>query len=450
MACSLDRPPKTTATRGLRVRGACDGSSCGAARGRPWWIDPTRADCGRLVGWRHVRPREASPPSRHRRRHRGPPAARGRQPAERRRSRWPRRTSRAATWSTAATATRRGRRSRTRSVRSRAAAAWRSRAAWPPSSTLLDLVGQGSKVVAPRHAYNGSVGQLADLEARGRVKAVLVDVTDPEAFVKACEDAALVWLESPTNPALEVVDIPAIVAAAHEAGAYVVVDNTFATPLLQQPLALGADLVLHSATKFIAGHSDVLMGAVVTAADELHRRAQEPPRHGRQHSRAVRGLARAARAAHVARAPGARPGQRPGARAPARGAPGDRRGPLPRLRRDRRCRAGRGGAGRRPADPHDVAVGARDQPGRASSRPSSGGAAGSPSRPRSPTGWCGCRWASRTSRTCGTTWRRRWTTWREHDQSRSCLACLEISAVSMSAAVISPSTTECTASTIGA
>ena len=68
---------------------------------------------------------------------------------------------------------------------------------------------------------------------------MLVDVTDTEAVVKACEDAALVWLESPTNPALEIADIPPIVAAAHEAGAYVVVDNTFATPLLQQPLVAG-------------------------------------------------------------------------------------------------------------------------------------------------------------------------------------------------------------------
>src|SRR3954452_3764410 len=111
-------------------------------------------------------------------------------------------------------------------------------------ATILDLVGNGATVVAPRHAYNGSVMQLADLEARGRIKAVLVDVSDTDAVVKACEDAALVWLESPTNPALEVADIPPIVAAAHEAGAYVVVDNTFATPLLQQPLSLEADLVV--------------------------------------------------------------------------------------------------------------------------------------------------------------------------------------------------------------
>jgi cystathionine gamma-synthase len=137
-------------------------------------------------------------------------------------------------------------------------------------STILDLVGQGAKVVAPRHAYLGSIGQIADLEARGRITAELVDVTDTDAVVKACADAALVWLESPTNPALEVAEIPPIVAAAHEAGAYVVVDNTFATPLLQQPLSLGADLVVHSATKFIAGHSDVLLGAVVTKDTQLH------------------------------------------------------------------------------------------------------------------------------------------------------------------------------------
>jgi cystathionine gamma-synthase len=137
-------------------------------------------------------------------------------------------------------------------------------------STILDLAGQGTKVVAPRHAYNGSIMQLADLEARGRLTAVLVDIEDTAAVVEACDGAALVWLESPTNPALEVADLPPIIEAAHAAGAYVVVDNTFATPLLQQPLGLGADIVVHSATKFIAGHSDVLLGALATADDELY------------------------------------------------------------------------------------------------------------------------------------------------------------------------------------
>ncbi len=131
-------------------------------------------------------------------------------------------------------------------------------------ATVLDLVGAGGTVVAPQHAYNGSLMQLSDLEARGRLTAVLVDVTDTGAVVKACEDAALVWLESPTNPALEVAEIATIARAAHEAGAHVVVDNTFATPLLQQPLDLGADIVVHSATKFISGHSDVLLGALAT------------------------------------------------------------------------------------------------------------------------------------------------------------------------------------------
>ena len=122
----------------------------------------------------------------------------------------------------------------------------------------------------PRHAYTGTIMQLADLESRGRLRAELVDVTDTDAVVAACTDAALVWLESPTNPALEVADIATITAAAHEAGAYVVVDNTFATPLLQRPLEDGVDLVVHSATKYLAGHSDVQMGAIVTGDDELY------------------------------------------------------------------------------------------------------------------------------------------------------------------------------------
>ncbi|MCB0895531.1 MAG: PLP-dependent transferase [Nocardioides sp.] len=137
-------------------------------------------------------------------------------------------------------------------------------------TTVLDLVGHDALVVAPRHSYTGTLLQLGDLEGRGRLRTDLVDITDTDAVVAACADAALVWLESPTNPALELADIERIAEAAHEAGAHVVVDNTFATPLLQQPLALGADIVVHSVTKFLAGHSDVLMGAIVTADDQLH------------------------------------------------------------------------------------------------------------------------------------------------------------------------------------
>jgi cystathionine gamma-synthase len=137
-------------------------------------------------------------------------------------------------------------------------------------STVLDLVGQGAAVVAPRHAYNGTVTQLADLQARGRLTARLVDVTDTAAVVAAGDDAALVWLESPTNPALELADIETVARAAHDAGAYVVVDSTFATPLRQQPLSLGADIVVHSATKYLSGHGDAMLGAVVTSDDQVY------------------------------------------------------------------------------------------------------------------------------------------------------------------------------------
>jgi cystathionine gamma-synthase len=137
-------------------------------------------------------------------------------------------------------------------------------------ATILDLVGPEQKVVAPRHAYNGSVMQLGDLEHRGRITTELVDITDTEAVVAACDDASLVWLESPTNPAMEVADVATITAAAQAAGARVVVDNTFATPILQQPLEWGVDLVVHSATKYISGHADVVMGAIVTRDEQLH------------------------------------------------------------------------------------------------------------------------------------------------------------------------------------
>lgn len=136
-------------------------------------------------------------------------------------------------------------------------------------TAVLDLVGTDGIVVAPRHAYNGSIMAMADLESRGRLKANLVDITDTDAVIAASEGAAIVWLESPTNPALEVADLARIIPAAHANGASVVVDNTFATPLLQQPLALGADLVVHSVTKYLSGHSDLLMGALVTNNDDL-------------------------------------------------------------------------------------------------------------------------------------------------------------------------------------
>jgi cystathionine gamma-synthase len=137
-------------------------------------------------------------------------------------------------------------------------------------ATVLDLVSPGEVVVAPRHAYLGTLHQLGELADGGRLTVRTVDIEDTDAVLAAAQGAALVWLESPTNPALEVADIEAICVGGHEAGAKVVVDNTFATPVLQRPLAMGADVVVHSATKFLAGHSDVVLGAVVTADPQAY------------------------------------------------------------------------------------------------------------------------------------------------------------------------------------
>ena len=96
-----------------------------------------------------------------------------------------------------------------------------------------------------------------------------------DGWLRAAEHADLVWLESPSNPLLHVADLPAILSHPRKAGAIAVVDNTFATPLGQQPLELGADLVLHSATKYLGGHSDLMLGAAVARDDELARRLRE-------------------------------------------------------------------------------------------------------------------------------------------------------------------------------
>ena len=131
-------------------------------------------------------------------------------------------------------------------------------------TAALSLLPHGGTVVAPDAAYNGVVATLADREAQGSARVRRVDVADTDAVLAALDGADLLWLESPTNPLLEVADLPALLAAARERGVLSVVDNTFATPLLQRPLELGADVVVHSVTKYLAGHSDVLLGAVVT------------------------------------------------------------------------------------------------------------------------------------------------------------------------------------------
>lgn len=139
-------------------------------------------------------------------------------------------------------------------------------------SAVVEQVPVGGLVIAPGNAYNTTLGLLDHLEATGRLRQLRVPVADTDAVVAALSGTApgdLLWLESPTNPMLEVADLPALCAAARGAGVRTAVDNTFATPLVQQPLALGADVVVHSVTKYLAGHSDVVMGAVVTRDADL-------------------------------------------------------------------------------------------------------------------------------------------------------------------------------------
>ena len=132
-------------------------------------------------------------------------------------------------------------------------------------SAVVETLPVGAVVVVPEDAYNGTRRLLGDLSTRGRVSFRPVDPTDAGAVEVACAGAGLLWLESPSNPMMRVCDLAALAAVGHRCGALVAVDNTFATPLLQQPLALGADVVVHSVTKLLAGHSEVVMGAVVSA-----------------------------------------------------------------------------------------------------------------------------------------------------------------------------------------
>lgn len=120
------------------------------------------------------------------------------------------------------------------------------------------------EVVVPRDVYGGTYRLLARVFASFNLTVTAVDTTDLDAVRKAVTSRTrLVWLESPTNPRLIVSDIKAIADIAHAQGSLVVVDNTFATPVFQQPFALGADIVVHSVTKYLAGHSDVIQGAAL-------------------------------------------------------------------------------------------------------------------------------------------------------------------------------------------
>ena len=124
-------------------------------------------------------------------------------------------------------------------------------------------------LVIPTFCYQGLRALLDDLAERAPIEIRRVDVAATAAVLAAAEGADVVWLESPTNPTLDVADLPTILAACRATGTTTVVDNTFATPLAQQPLLLGATAVLHSGTKFIGGHSDLTIGIIVTNEEAL-------------------------------------------------------------------------------------------------------------------------------------------------------------------------------------
>jgi len=134
---------------------------------------------------------------------------------------------------------------------------------------VLTLVKSGQRVVVSDNVYGGTHRLFTKILAGYGVEFVFVDATDPEAFEKEAGRFDLAWIETPTNPLMKICDIRALAGVAHRQGAVLVVDNTFMSPFFQRPLALGADIVVHSTTKFLNGHSDSV-GGVAVAKEAKH------------------------------------------------------------------------------------------------------------------------------------------------------------------------------------
>ncbi|KAJ2455994.1 cystathionine gamma-lyase cys3 [Coemansia sp. RSA 2336] len=138
------------------------------------------------------------------------------------------------------------------------------------TATILNTLAPGSHVISVNDVYGGTHRYLNKVAASMGVETSFVDLADVSNLRDVVrENTRLVWIETPTNPTLRLVDIAAVSAIAHEAGLFVVVDNTFLSPYFQTPLDLGADIVVHSATKYLNGHSDVVMGVAATNNDAL-------------------------------------------------------------------------------------------------------------------------------------------------------------------------------------
>ncbi len=142
-------------------------------------------------------------------------------------------------------------------------------------SAVFSILPIGAPIVASNQGYSGVMSLLNSFHTSGRLEVRFVDVVNTQEVIDAMKGAALVWLESPTNPCLDVADLPALITAAKKLGIGVAVDNTFATPLVQNPLAMGADIVMHSVTKFLSGHSDVLMGSLSISDPALFKRLHD-------------------------------------------------------------------------------------------------------------------------------------------------------------------------------
>ena len=137
------------------------------------------------------------------------------------------------------------------------------------TAAVFQALEPGAHVVAPDDAYYGTPVMLRDHFARWGLDTSFVDMTDPDAVGRALRPATrLLWIETPSNPRLHVTDLAAMVALARSVGARTVVDNTWATPVLQRPLDLGVDMVMHSTTKYLGGHSDVLGGVVIARSSD--------------------------------------------------------------------------------------------------------------------------------------------------------------------------------------
>lgn len=141
------------------------------------------------------------------------------------------------------------------------------------TGAVLHLLSSGDKVLLGDDVYGGTNRLFNRVFNQMGIETVMVDMTDPDAINEAMDDRTkLIWLETPTNPTLKIADIEQVASIAKQHGVMLAVDNTFATPFLQNPLSLGADIVCHSTTKYIGGHSDSIGGALLTNSDDLHQR----------------------------------------------------------------------------------------------------------------------------------------------------------------------------------